>query len=886
MTKPISAIVEDVARLSRIRRTHVSWTDDLSVAGDALVKAWKHLTMPGANANGAVGETEASLRAFWAEHCAKPFLLPNHAAQLAASGIAPEVIEARGYRTAVSKKDLAALGFGPQQSRVPALVVPVCGLDGVPVTYQARPDEPRKFFDRNKDKEKEIKYETPGKSRVRLDFPPAVPTAAWRTPDIPLWITEGVKKADAAASHKLVCMALMGVWNFRGTNEFGGKTFLTDWDGVALNGRTVYIVFDSDVMTKVEVYQALDALTAFLESKKAIVRYVLLPSADGKKVGLDDYLVAGHTTEELVALAVETLPRLPSREQADDEEQRFWVNYETRGRRIVYLSTSKEGGVSAKPVSDFTLRFAKEIRTEQEETRFILEGETTSGRTFEVEVGPTQLADSKALQTSLENVIGAKSAIYTGMGKHLAEAAKQFTNGNLVIVERYGRTGWRNGDRQEFLLPGRNQVEVALPSALPYSASTDGDLGRGMTALDNLLTCFEVFTGIPVMAMFTPTVSRIAPWAREKYQTFVRGRTGALKTSYSQTLMCLWGPEFLHDDRIIRWGEGATRNAVMQLAASACDVPILIDNYKPNTGGGSRDFVALTHAILEGGEKLRLTRSSTLRPAREIHAWPYCTGEDIPDTDAAALARSIVVEFAWKRVEVNDRLSDAQARAEDLPAVMSAWLDWLSSEDGHAAAKNLKSHHAALRAHWLKRIVESARQAVNAVRTASNLATCHTTWTLLEQHPEIGELFIRHRDRFVDELDRCAGRMGVLTAESVEASRFLSALNELITTRRAVCLNVGDSAPLAVEADRMIGWQDEDGSLLLLPEMAVSVVLKHYGREHLGQISNRTLYSQLESLDALAKIGSGATTYMKRIGAETHRVLHLKPIQAELEFCF
>ena len=34
-------------------------------------------------------------------------------------------------------------------------------------------------------------------------------------------------------------------------NEHGGKTALPDWEQVALNdGRDVYAVFDSDVMTK------------------------------------------------------------------------------------------------------------------------------------------------------------------------------------------------------------------------------------------------------------------------------------------------------------------------------------------------------------------------------------------------------------------------------------------------------------------------------------------------------------------------------------------------------------------------------------------------------------------------------------------------------------
>lgn len=86
-------------------------------------------------------------------------------------------------------------------------------------------------------------------------------------PTVPLFVTEGVKKGDALVSQSLCAVALIGVWNWRGTNEFGGKTALPGWEHVALNGRQVYIVFDSDVMLKKEVHSALVRLKTFLESR-------------------------------------------------------------------------------------------------------------------------------------------------------------------------------------------------------------------------------------------------------------------------------------------------------------------------------------------------------------------------------------------------------------------------------------------------------------------------------------------------------------------------------------------------------------------------------------------------------------------------------------------
>jgi hypothetical protein len=186
-------------------------------------------------------------------------LLPQHEKLIQASAISPKVAAARGYWSAQKKTELRQLGFGQIQCIVPALVVPVWTVIGEIGAYQIRPDQPRISHDG-----KPIKYETPGKSHMVLDVHPLIREKV-RDPGIPLFITEGIRKADAAISAGLCCVALLGVWSFRGTNEFGGKTALAAWEYVALNGRQVHIVFDSDVMLKPQVHAALARLKSFLE---------------------------------------------------------------------------------------------------------------------------------------------------------------------------------------------------------------------------------------------------------------------------------------------------------------------------------------------------------------------------------------------------------------------------------------------------------------------------------------------------------------------------------------------------------------------------------------------------------------------------------------------
>ena len=119
-------------------------------------------------------------------------MLTQHQALIAASGISDTVAYARGYRSVEKKSELRALGFSEKQCRVPALLLPIHTVNGEIGTYQIRPDEPRIRDGRP------VKYETPHGTRMILDVPPSV-LSQLQDPAYPLYITEGVRKADAAA---------------------------------------------------------------------------------------------------------------------------------------------------------------------------------------------------------------------------------------------------------------------------------------------------------------------------------------------------------------------------------------------------------------------------------------------------------------------------------------------------------------------------------------------------------------------------------------------------------------------------------------------------------------------------------------------------------------
>jgi Domain of unknown function (DUF3854) len=243
----------------------------------------------------------------------RPMIDQHHLDMLAASGITPEFAAARGYETITEKRRLADLKITAAGRNVPGLLVPMLRDDGSTWGYQYRPDVPRLRDG------KAVKYETPTGQRNGLDVPPGVADRLGN-PDVPLWITEGVKKADCGAAHGLCIVALSGVWNWLFTNSAGGKMAFPEWRDCALNNnRRVIIAFDGDLARKEPVQKAARGLASYLATKGARIEYLWLPDPDDK-TGLDDYL-ASHTVDELWRLVKPTQPPVVARDKAREQPQ-------------------------------------------------------------------------------------------------------------------------------------------------------------------------------------------------------------------------------------------------------------------------------------------------------------------------------------------------------------------------------------------------------------------------------------------------------------------------------------------------------------------------------------------------------------------------------------
>ncbi len=617
--------------------------------------------------------------------------------------------------------------------------------------------------------------------------------------------------------------------------------------------------------------EAIATIRSGLRGGIAKPRTVALNGNGAATNGVEPYQY-GYAVDLPDALDLESLPS-----PAPARKHHTWP-YTVKDGRICLLKEDKDGEIVHVPVASFTAQITGQIEDEDGSTTFIISGDAIRGGPYQFEHPAERFGKDGELRAALEKAVGPYDPVYNRMSEHLVPAIKILTTeAEMETIRRYKRTGWKGG---EFLMPGMQPggVRIELPDKLPYRVSADADLDIAMTALVNLIECVDPMISTPVLTMLLQApLHRPAGWQNERYGVFIQGRTGSLKTSFTQTAMSIYGAEFNHDRTLIKLGEGSTRNAIMAYATNAHDMPLFIDNYKPNTGFGFHDLVNLIHNILEGGEKDRLTRASTIKEARPVHCFPIITGEDVPDHDPATLARLLLIAFEWQAGQPNGKLAAAQMDSEQLSAIGLTWLTWVCSEEGQRVIKETARFLPAVRDNWAKMLRATRKDMVNILRVATNIATNELTWSIALQHPVLGELLAPYSQAHGDGLRRIAESMARATTEALEAVKFLAGLRELLATGQGVLIHREALASnVSVhERDRMIGWIDDEG-VYLLPTAAVERIRKMLGPQAIT-VSLQVLYGQFDGLRLLGGKGKDKITRPMRMQGNVERVLHLIP---------
>ena len=666
-------------------------------------------------------------------------------------------------------------------------------------------------------------------------------------PGVPLLVTEGIRKADAAVSIGMCCLGLLGVWNWRGSNELGGKVSLPDWESVALNNRLVLICFDSDVILKASVHAAFTRLREFLKSRGATVKTIYLPAGThGEKVGLDDFIAtqlrAGKTNGEvvnlLVSMATDRLPSTPD-EPANEGVVKVGRYRETR-EGLFRLKSGPDDTIEAIQIANFNARIVAEVCRDDGVERT---------NTFEIEAsvnGEVRRAVVPAAQFAgmswISDKLGARAVIGAGAGTRdqAREAIQLLSSAAVTARIEFAHSGWRKiDDCWAYLHAGGaigrdgdlTGIETSLPDALAPFVLPQAPTG------DQLKSAVRASLAVLDLAPARLTVVILgAVWRSvlgdSDFNLFIHGATGLFKSELAALAQQHFGAGFDAHHLPASWTSTANFNEVLAFAAK--DGLLVVDDFKP---GGSaadrqrmhRDAERLLRAAANRSGRGRLRSDASPRPSKSPRALLLSTGEERP------LGESLGARIMFIEVEANDidahKLTACQRDAASglYAQAMAGYLRWLAGKlddvrKGYAITYAQHREHA-------------ARQSFHR-RTPGMVADLFIGWEqFLTFTLEVGALTAdeidAYRARVWDALGEVAQRQVQHQERSQPHNRFLELLRSAIGSGAAhVATRAGDAPRNArgwgwrarefngntdlLPQGARVGWIDEDASDLYL----------------------------------------------------------------------
>ena len=596
-------------------------------------------------------------------------LTERHAELLRQSGISADVAAARMYVSITDGDFFKELLHIPNWSRLtPCLLIPIWDVHGNASQCQIRPDNPRVV------RGKGVKYESLPAAALRLDIPPAT-LSDLPDPHTPLVITEGARKADAAVSRGVCCISLIGVWGFRGRNEKGGKSALVDWESIALNGRNVRIVYDSDVTTKSTVNVALQRLKQFLESRGAVVSLIFLPTAeDGNKVGLDDFL-RDHTIEDLDKY-VGTI-----------EKKSKDAGYAILDNRYVLTR-----GDNVEPICNFVAKIElEEIKDDGlvQEAVYHIGGATADKVPLPVitvpveEFGQMYWVEEK-WRTRVQ--VGAGR----GMREHLAAAIKTHSL-NAPSRFTFTHTGWREiEDHTVYLhatgfIPHQEALNVSMALEGPLThvrfESSDRSGPSEREIIQTIIDVGATSVVIPILAgVFT---SILGDFITLDFALHLEGPTGTYKSEIAAVAQGFWGRDF--DARHLPANWSSTAFALEHQAFAAKDMLFVIDDYAPQPGRHATEVLAQKAEVVFRGAgnqagRARLTSDIELRPEYFARGLILSTGEDAI-AGASLNARLLTLRLSPGAID-SVKLARAQLLRDEghLAQLLQKYIRWIAAK--------------------------------------------------------------------------------------------------------------------------------------------------------------------------------------------------------------
>jgi len=492
------------------------------------------------------------------------------------------------------------------------------------------------------------------------------------------------------------------------------------------------------------------------------------------------------------------------------------------------------------------------------ERSFVITGQPVGGDEFSFVITAKDASSGKLLRGELVNAFGKQ---FIGkLDLKVIQKLSKYTN-TIKLVDR---PQWLHN---KLVAPGLNKdIKYAFEREIKIDFTAKGDAALGTEALETLFRIFDsgnVAITIAVM-MGAPVIAYL--WPGDRFTTFLTGLTGTHKTAFIQLLSCMFGEAYSQEINIVRWGHGATPNALEHLAVMTGPFPFVIDNYKNYTDKDPGKFQAVNQALCEGGEKKRLTKDATLRTSEEYQCMPVVTGENYPGQDAASRARTIMLQ--WTGATDLSLLAEAQKHIKDLNALGKEWCLWLSSDFGQDQIRQLREKFDVARSRYIK----DTGDAVNAGRIATNAGIISLIWELLYNFPPMTELAEEVKEVVEEAIKTHITQSKIEIADDLDAERFRRWLQAEIEVGN---LNV-NNAPYGISEIRgaVIIGQCSDDDLLITPSVFRGILIPLWHKSTTGaRADERSLLKQLAQRGYLEYDNTNQVfTKNRRLGFKQRRV--------------
>jgi energy-coupling factor transporter ATP-binding protein EcfA2 len=578
----------------------------------------------------------------------------RHRDHLHTCGISDDVIAQRGYRSIApgSIHDWRQLAPATHKDELlrrilhdGALAFPLfrCG-NPEPYCWVLRPDTPRVKAG------KPVKYEYPQYTNNIFDALPGY-GAALADHRVDLWLTEGAKKADALATaygHKIVPLNENGVWGWRSK----ATGLIDDLYNIVWEGRRVIIAPDGDVRHNRQVLRAIQRTVHLLVARgvREILICLLPQQKDDTKLGIDDYLGQGHTTQDLerhlVELeAIEHSARIVLMKHPQTGTPLYLPkDYDIQNKTLVKTRRNETTPLYTGIIGITAL--SKNLHTDEEQACVFWNGH---GPHTEMIISRADLADTRGCSRQL----AAKgAAIHPTNAKSLSTYLVEFIEENreqlprMDYVERLGLIP--QDDRKDrtpgLVLPAGT---VGMDQPVRYQGreirvGTDHDAYKNVLREVCNWSNTHVFWAVFALGLAGPLLARIL--AERNPVVYLTGTSGSGKTTLIQyTLGCYGKPTTTPLQH--QCGSGTTTRVGMQQALTVTNgVPIFFDDVHMIEQKDALRIAGLIYDFANGQLRSYGTPDQKGGGGQNLAGTLFLAGEIVPVFDhAGTLSRTLLI---------------------------------------------------------------------------------------------------------------------------------------------------------------------------------------------------------------------------------------------------